>query len=113
MCGIVPQRFNNDQEEAICKEKPERCPELGPHSSAGALAFLSTLSGEKGSARPFATEAQALAEAHERQKRRSEEADLRVGGQKPDAKRCDPHSQQRPDEGGLAADAVTEVTENH
>src|SRR5699024_4460184 len=109
----IAQCGNQDEEQAIGQEETERRTELRPHCRGRALAFFRSLRSQQCRARPFATQAQALAEAHERQKRRRNDACRGISGQQTDDERGNAHGQQSAHQGRLAPDAVAEVAKDH
>jgi hypothetical protein len=84
---------------------------LREHAVPGALAWRGILRGQQNRATPFPAQAQPLAEAAEGQQQRGDDADLRIGGQQTNGQGGQPHGQQRRYQGRLAADTVTEMTE--
>jgi hypothetical protein len=66
---------------------------------------------KKHGASPLAAETDALAEAEDGEQQRRGESDGGVGGQQSDGDGRDAHGGERDDEGGFAADAVSEVAE--
>src|SRR6185437_6947665 len=84
---------------------------LGKHSIPCALAGRRVFDGEQDGSAPLAAEADALAEAAEREQDGGGKSDGVVGGQQADADGGDAHGEQGDDQGGLAADAVAEMAE--
>ena len=99
------------QEDAAGEEEADRRAELRKHAVPGALARRRVLDRQQHRAAPLAAEAQALAEAAQRQQQRRGDADRVVGRQHADRHRRHAHRQQRRHQRRLAADAVAEVAE--
>ena len=109
----VPQPDQQAQEHSVGKQEAERCTQLRPHRRPGPPTRFGGLHRQQCRATPFAAECQALGEAQDRQHCRGQQTDLVVGGQQPDGEGRDTHGEQRAHQGGFAADAVTEVAEQH
>ncbi len=98
------------QEDATGEEESGWRAELWKHAVPGALPRRRILDREQHRAAPLTTEAQALAEATEREEERRSHADGGVGRQGANGDSGDPHREQRRDQCRLPADAVAEVT---
>src|SRR6185312_15127934 len=93
------------------EEKADGRAKLGKHSVECAAVGRRVFDGEQDSAAPFTAEADALSEAEEREQQRRGHADGFVRRQRADEDGRSAHGGKREDEGGLAADAVAEVSE--
>src|SRR5699024_7854029 len=101
-------------EEQVGDDEADRGAQLGERAPDGAFALRGVLGGQQGRARPFAAEADALAEAQEDEAQGSQNDPARGGGgrQQADEEGADAHDEQRGDEGLLPADPVAEVAED-
>ena len=95
----------------MAKKKPMGGPELREGAVQGALFRRRVFRRQQRRAAPFAAEAQALAEARQRQQQRRHDADTLVARQQADNHRRDAHRQQRGHQRHLAPHAVAEVAE--
>src|SRR5271156_2579923 len=108
---VVAELLGEDQEHASGKKKTCRRAELRKHSIPGAFTRRGIFDGEQDRAAPFASQTQTLTEAAEGEEQRRGQADFAVGGQQADGDGGDAHGEQGGDQGGFAADAVAEMTE--
>ena len=108
---LVVQAHGQAEKQAVGGEKTDGGPQLREHAEPGALAWRSVLGGQQCRAAPFATQAQALAEAQQAQQDRGPGADAVVAWQHADQGGADAHQQQRGHQGRLAPDPVAEVAE--
>src|SRR5690606_13417093 len=101
-------------EEQVRDDEADGRAELRESTPDGALALRGILGGQQRRARPFAAEADSLAEAQEDEEQRSENDPARGAcrRQESDEEGADAHDEQGSDERLLPADAVTEVAED-
>src|SRR5271154_1858277 len=107
----VGEPSGKEQEDAAREEESDGGSELREHAVPGALVRRGVLDGKEHSAAPLAPETQSLAEAAQCEQERRSEANRTVGWQSANRDRGYSHSRQCDDQGGLASDAVAEVTE--
>ncbi|KAG1461099.1 hypothetical protein G6F57_014208 [Rhizopus arrhizus] len=109
---VLAQAAAQRQEDAGRQQEAQRGAQLREHAVPGALARWCVLGGQQHRPTPLAAQPQSLAESAQRQQRRCPQPDLRMGRQQADQYRGQAHGQQCGHQGGLAADAITEVAEH-
>ncbi|MNF52327.1 hypothetical protein D3C85_1051390 [compost metagenome] len=90
---LIVQDHRQGQEQAIGSEKADRRSQLREHTEPGALAFGGILGGQQGRTAPFATQAQALAEAQHAEQDRCPGTNTVVAGEDADQRGADAHQQ--------------------
>ncbi|MNH13133.1 hypothetical protein D3C79_726960 [compost metagenome] len=108
---LVREGHGQGQEQTIGGQKTDRGAQLREHAEPGPFAFRCVLGGQQRRAAPFATKAQALAEAQYAQQDRCPGANAVVARQHADQRGTHAHQQQRGDQGRFAPDTVTEMAE--
>ncbi|KAG0941882.1 hypothetical protein G6F31_014950 [Rhizopus arrhizus] len=109
---VLAQAAAQRQEDAGRQQEAQRGAQLREHAVPGALARWCVLGGQQHRPTPLAAPPQSLAASAQRQQRRCPQPDLRMGRQQADQYRGQAHGQQCGHQGGLAADAITEVAEH-
>ncbi|MNE28363.1 hypothetical protein D3C80_1218010 [compost metagenome] len=108
---LVTEHQGQGQEQAVGSQKADRRAQLREHAEPGALARWCVFGRQQRRAAPFATQAQALAEAQQAKQDRRPHANAVIARQHADGGGGDAHQQQRRHQGRFAADTVAKVAE--
>src|SRR5207248_3473007 len=109
--GLGEGRVEN-QQGAVAQHQAGGYAPLRPAGQPAPPPAPAPLHGHQHRAAPLATDRDALQQTEQSQQPGAQQADLRVGGQYPDQARGEPHREEGDDQGGLTADAITEVAKD-
>ncbi len=111
-CGVALER-RKDEQHTGRQQVAQRHPRLRPRGPEAALVVLAVLGGHQDGAAPLAADREALHQPADQEQDRRAEADGGVRRQQADREGGGTHHHQGDDEHLLAADPVTEVSEDH
>ena len=110
---VLAEHEAEDEKKAVGGDEPHGRAKLREHAEAGFPSRWRILDGKQCRPAPLSTEAKTLAEAEDAEQERRDPSGLRIGGQEGDRHGGAAHQHQRPDQRGLAPDAVSEMAEGH